>query len=360
MSDFTKGIELEIRTHRLAWYLGYFARRRIILYSDMGNPITDIDVLGIKFDSTLNPSIIIFETKSEKGYASILKVKGLLDYFEAELAYIIRPNITPDIIRFSETLKINAMHTSRLDEIEDSMNIDKNEWNFFYSLDMDYKLDHYIKLLEENKYEALTFNLNDIWIKSNSFSNTKELIELLDILYLESKKVKNQELKDAIIFLILEYISLLIIQLIKIAGILYKYPTHQRYPIFQEKLISGKLTSKEKDELLDRFYDFLTSYTKNLRKKMTLKRNDLTLLPDYTDKLYELINIYISNNIDIIKILKYIDIINSMVINKQKKDKLLIKNLAFSESDEVQLNKIIENTLMFLFKEKPNFYNDYI
>ncbi|HIH88883.1 TPA: hypothetical protein HA344_06725, partial [Candidatus Bathyarchaeota archaeon] len=83
MSDITKGVPLEIRAHRFSWHLGYVSRRRIELFSDEGNEITDIDVLGIKFDSNLKPNIILFETKSEKGYASILKIKGLLGYYNA-------------------------------------------------------------------------------------------------------------------------------------------------------------------------------------------------------------------------------------------------------------------------------------
>ena len=119
MIDASRGYDLELRAHRLAWHLGYFCRRGIVIYSDENNTITDIDVVGIRFDSFFNPEYIIIETKSEKGFASILKLRGLLELNNSQLAYIIRPNITPDIIRFAGSLGIHAIHTARLDEIEE-------------------------------------------------------------------------------------------------------------------------------------------------------------------------------------------------------------------------------------------------
>lgn len=361
MSESTKGYELEIRAHRLAWYMGYFARRRIMLFSDEGNPITDIDVIGMKFDITLNPDIILIETKSEKGFASILKVRGLFEYFASKSAYIIRPNITPDIIRFAENLQINAMHTSRLDEIEKTLGIDVNDWSFTYSKEYDYKVDQKIRLLLDKKYNNEVNILNDFWVQQNPFYSIKILIDF--IRYLENRRIKEEDkfVKNALSFLVTSNLTLFVISSLKSAGVLYKYPTHQRLNVFQEKLISGKLSYGEKEELLDKFFGFLTNYTKNLGRTMKIKRSDLTLLPDYTNELYELLNNLIDKSKYAIILPQLMDIIETYVINENRIKKTLIeKILSLTEDDYKNTVSLIDNFYKFLFKSAPDFLKSII
>jgi len=359
MSDVTSGYELERRAHRLAWTLGYFSRRQIILYSDGGNTITDIDVIGIKFDETLSPDVLLIETKSEKGFASILKLKGLLDYFTTKSAYIIRPNITPDIIRFSEKLKINALHTSRLDEIEDSLDIDSDDWNLSYSAEYDSYRDELLLLLGKLNYRNEIGLLNDFWEEQDSYSSMKILISAINFIKERYDVEKDLEIKNALAFLLSEYISLFLISVLKSAGILYKYPTHQRSRVFHEKLISGKLSFREKEDLLDKFFSFLKSYTKSLGKKMTIKREDLTLLPIYHDDLYRLINIFIdlSKHSKILPIIT--DIMSSSIIDqKELNKKYLLKHYPMTEESYDITITLLNQLVGFLFPEIPIFLKD--
>jgi len=356
MSEVTKGYELERRAHRLAWNLGYFSRRQIILYSDGGNSITDIDVIGMKFDEILSSDVLLIETKSEKGFASILKLKGLLEYFTTKSAFMIRPNITPDIIRFSEKLNINALHTSRLDEIEDSLNIDADDWSLSYSAEYDSYKDELLMLLEKAKFRDEIALLNDFWEEQDSYSSMKSLISAINFVRARYDAEKDGEIKNSLAFLLSEYISLFSVSLLKSAGILYKYPTHQRSRIFHEKLISGKLPFREKEDLLDKFFSFLKSYTKSLGKKMMVKREDLTLLPIYHDDLYSLINNFIdlSRHSRILPLIT--DIMSSCIIEqKELNKKYILKYYPMIEESYDVIIDLLNQLVGFLFPEIPVF-----
>lgn len=356
MSDVTRGYEFERRAHRLAWNLGYFSRRQVVLYSDGGNTITDIDVIGIKFDETLSSDVLLIETKSEKGFASILKLKGLLEYFTTKSAYIIRPNVTPDIIRFSEKLNINALHTSRLDEIEKSLKIDADDWRLSFSAENDSIKDELLLSLERAKYRDEIALLNDFWEEQDSFSSMKSLISAINFVGERYDVEKDERAKFYLTFLLSEYISLFSVALLKSAGILYKYPTHQRSRVFNEKLISGKLSFKEKEDLLDKFFSFLKNYTESLGKKMIVKRDDLTLLPSYHDDLYILINSFIDQS-KYSRLLPIItDIITSGVIEQKELNKeYLLKYNPMTKETYDAIIGLLNQLVGFLFPECPVF-----
>lgn len=272
--------------------------------------------------------------------------------------YIIRPNITPDIIRFSERLNINALHTSRLDEIEKSLKIDADDWSLSYSAENDSLKDELLLSLERAKFRDEIALLNDFWEEQDSFSSLKSLISAINFVGERYDVEKDVKIKSYLTFLLSEYISLFSVALLKSAGILYKYPTHQRSRVFNEKLISGKLSFREKEDLLDKFFLFLKGYTESLGKKMIIKRGDLTLLPSYHDDLYNLINSFIDRS-KYSRLLPIItDIITSGVIKQIEIDKeyLLKYHPMIEESYDVIID-MLKQLVSFLFPKIPEFLN---
>lgn len=351
----TKGIDLELRAHRLSWHLGYFPRRRIFLYSDEGNPITDIDVIGIRFDSTYSSNYLLIETKSEKGFASILKIKGLLAYYNSNTAYIIRPNITPDIMRFAESLSISAFHTSRLDEIEEELGINEEDWSYSYSPDNDYTVNHYVELLKENGYNTELDLVNLFWEERDSFSIIKKIISATSKLYVDYNK-NNGELKQALKYLNLELMVIFITSLMRCCGELYNYPTHQRKVFFLERLVSGKLSYMEKEDLMDKFYSFLKNYSKSIGVKLELKRRDLSLVPSYGNELYDLINIFIEQSKSVDKFALFLDVLLYKSLNDEKIIKKEIsKFFSIDEKIYETWKKMVNSSVLVLYGQVPDF-----
>lgn len=355
-----KGKELERRAHRLAWHLGYSARRRVFIYTDEGDHITEIDVIGIKFDDTLSPHIILFETKHERGFSSILKLRGLLDYYAAELAYIIRPNITPAIIQFAEELQIRGIHTSRLQEMEEELDIDPSDWSLSFSSDFDKKFLSMLKILRQNglKDEVLLRDL--FWVGNNPFYKIKILKETIAKLSEKREKTRKLALKNALTLLIIDLTILFSICVLQSAGILHTLPEHQRHSVFSKKLISGKLSLKEKEDLVRKTYDFLAKYTRDvLRQPLSIRKEDFSLDPSYADELYNLLSRMLKRPQTAKVVPRLFDIYLSILVQGKKPEPIDLQGFLNLSRDEFAYSlKFSRDVVQFLFENRaPIFFS---
>lgn len=291
MSIDTKGIELERRAHKLAWHMGYFARRRIKIFTTSDQIVTDIDVIGIKFDEMLSPQIAIFETKTgEGGFSSLLKLKGLLQYYQAHNAYVIRDSVTPDVIEFAEQIGINAMHTSRLDEIESELELNKNPQRLGFHSDYDAIVEIHVKVLSQNKLREYLLLKDMVWINANPVHTAGIIKEKIFEISIICNDITDPKLKSALSYIQLELLCQCGRLMLEAAGSLYTLPEHQRKSIFSIKLLTGKLTNKEKEVWLNTIYDFMTNFTtKILKEKFSLKREDFDFSPTYGSDMYEIL-----------------------------------------------------------------------
>jgi hypothetical protein len=64
----------------------------------------------------------------------------------------------------------------------------------------------------------------------------------------------------------------------------------QRKNTFLSHLISGKLSSEDKERLNQLLYDYLSRYTRKIvDKPLPINRKDFSMIPPYSDELYDLI-----------------------------------------------------------------------
>ena len=135
-------IQLEYRTTRLFYNLGYFARRRVPLKSYFfpeKSDITDIDVYGIKWDLDLAPKVVVgmcTTTKSKKHMDPanrILWLRGLKDFLGVSQTYLVMPRITPKFKTFAAINGVIPLDYERFNELEKQLNI--SDWQGFYALD---------------------------------------------------------------------------------------------------------------------------------------------------------------------------------------------------------------------------------
>jgi hypothetical protein len=292
MSASDKGILLERRTHRLAFHLGYFCRRRVNIYTSSDLPITDVDLIGIKFDDALSPQIVLFETKSsDKGFSSILKMKGMLEYYGALDAYIIRETITPDVSELAEQLGIKAMHTSRLDEIETELAIDRKSLELSFSAEFDAALSNAATLLKKNGFSKYLLLSEKVWNSTNPIHQAGVLRDNIFEISVVADGLGVPELQRALYLIMLDLLCHLARLLLSSANLMYTLPDHQRKQKFTTELVSGRLSKSEKDRLNDYFYSYISNYTRNiLKQKFELKKDDFNILPKYSDDMYSLIS----------------------------------------------------------------------
>jgi len=355
----TSGYELERRAHRLAWHLGYFARRNVFIYSDEKDQITDIDVIGIRFDDVLSSHVILIETKSEQGFSSILKLRGLLDYYASDIAYIIRPNITPAVIRFAEQLGIRAMHTSRLDEIEKELNIDPKDWSLSFSSDFDKKHEALLRISRQLGFQNEILLRDVFWIEDNPFHKVKVLKDTLSDLLLKEEEIADSHLKFASASLILDLTTLFSICLLQSAGTLYPLPQHQRKSFFLERLISGKLSSKEKEELVEATYNFLRKYARDvLHSAFAVRREDFSLTPEYAPDLYDLLMRVLKKSQNAKHLPRLFDIYSAILVLGKKLEPMDLQGFLGLSAEEFEYTlKFSRDIVSFLFDGKtPDFF----
>ena len=203
---------------------------------------------------------------------------------------------------------IRGYHLSRIDEIEDELGIDKRVWFGSFKAEVVSQVDSNTSLLRKLKGGYFNAYLN-FWNTRNSFYKMKILINILEILTDKLDKIDDEKVLKAVQWLILEYIILFSICVLEASSELYSLPSHQRKSIFLTKLISGKLSVGEKEELVNTTYKFFTEYSRSvMRRRIPLRRDDLMFAPAYYEDLYNLISNIIKNSITSRFVPRYLDL----------------------------------------------------
>ena len=354
------GLQLELRAQRLAWKLGYFARGRVKVYTPDQETLTDIDVIGIRFDRTLNSEVVVFETKHENGYSSIFKLKGFLDYFyQTRTGYIIRSSITSDVIQLAERLGIRGMSISRLSEIEKQLGIDETEWKLGYSEGTYNLVEQSVQELFKKGSGKSAYLRHHFWSGTDPFYRLKNLKEQIETHANNFHSTTDNPLRTALSWLISDLTCLFSVSLLECASLLFTSAERQRESYFSRRLISGKLSDWEKEKLLDGFYDFLVKYEGTRKKKPAIARKDLDLRPEYAEDLYDILSRIMRKPEFSLNIPRLLDTHHFLRMTSTEPSPLTIRdelNLTDEEFDYTA--KFARDILSFLFgRNVPIFYD---
>jgi len=285
------GPELERRAHRFVGAIGFTARRNIEVLTEQNVTLAELDVVGVKFDETLKPDYVLVETSGgEKNFEDLLKLNSLSAFLPRCSVYYIGGNVSTDIVRFAERLRIRAMHTSRLDELETELGVQKNAYFGSFSDSFETLTEKYSAVLYEKKHGDLLRARSSLWLETDPFFRLKRSRSILRQMAAELDKSEDQSLSQALEFLSAEFVLLYVVGILEAAGELYALPDHQREVIFKERLIAGRISVREKEELMDRFYRFLVGYTRHLQRPMKIRRGDLKLTDPDETHLYDVIS----------------------------------------------------------------------
>ncbi|HMN15236.1 MAG TPA: hypothetical protein PKD55_23195 [Bellilinea sp.] len=130
----TKGDKLEYRLMRFLFYQGYFVRRNFLLKTSLEAKLsdaTDIDVLGVNYDTQFLEYRVICECKSggkAHPIGNSLSLKTTSAILEANLAILALNSATWDIKEFGSNINIKVLTQDRLSEIEQELAIDPDAW----------------------------------------------------------------------------------------------------------------------------------------------------------------------------------------------------------------------------------------
>ena len=129
-----KDLNLKLRFKRILFQMGYYSPIEVELsqYDDAGSELkrsslTDLDVLGIKFDPALISHKVVGDCKTGKGVSDpnrLFWLRGVLDYFGANSAYYLRPRIGRQARAIAPKLGIRTVDEKDLQILEKNLDVE--------------------------------------------------------------------------------------------------------------------------------------------------------------------------------------------------------------------------------------------
>ncbi len=169
---------LKLRMRRLLFKQGYWSPMEVDLseYDEDSKrySLTDLDVLGIKYDGILNKSTIIADCKTSVKISDaerLFWLNGVKSFFSANDAYYVRTTSKKHVKYLAPKLNIKIIEAKTLDNLERSFGIEK-ELGELVDLDLYTTLRDYL-ILSKNKASLTN---NDLKLKN-------EIITYLNYLY---------------------------------------------------------------------------------------------------------------------------------------------------------------------------------
>lgn len=130
--SFDQDLYLKLRFKRILFLMGYFSPIEVELsYFAETEPkkrsgLTDLDVLGIKYDPVLTPHRVVGDCKSGKvsDPNRLFWLKGVSEYFGANLAYFLRPHINSHARAIAPKLGLRTIDEQELSNLEQNLRAD--------------------------------------------------------------------------------------------------------------------------------------------------------------------------------------------------------------------------------------------
>lgn len=127
-----KDLSLKLRFKRVLFQMGYYSPINVELSQYLGSrpkrkSLTDLDVLGFKFDPVLTPHRVVCDCKSGKDISDpnrLFWLRGVTDYFGANVAYFVRPRIGSHARAIAPKLGVRTVDEKELQTIERDLDVD--------------------------------------------------------------------------------------------------------------------------------------------------------------------------------------------------------------------------------------------
>lgn len=134
MSGTDRDLELKLRLRGILYSQGYWTPMEVELSHFDAQPrgisrlpLTDLDVLGIRFDTLFVKHSVVGDCKSGKSVSDIGRVfwlKGVMEYFGADLGYYLRPQIDAHARAVAPKLGLRTFNESEVRILEKTVHAD--------------------------------------------------------------------------------------------------------------------------------------------------------------------------------------------------------------------------------------------
>ncbi len=309
-----EGALLEYRVSRLFFRNGYFTRTSLKLKSDSYSEpvdITDIDVLGIKYDTDFTPTVMMAECKSganDKPLAQIIRLRGLIDLFNFSRGYLVKSKVSTKIKQYAIKNKITPLDYARLDELEQILDLNEHWEGSYAKCNYDRLNEYHGDSLrrQDNLKNIYWFLKIDFWSLPSHLQIKKVMNVSAELTKKCSFNAKNYEL-----WLLGESAILLSLAILNFCNELYPLTENERKIYTENKMLEGLegMTRDTQNQLIQLMQTYAQEKVKEAcGKALSLNNQDLTLpLPTYTQDLNEVTSRIISRPDIAIHIPRFLD-----------------------------------------------------
>lgn len=290
----TKDAYLKLRLSRLLWKMGYFVRRNIPVSTyTLGKrvpkriDITDIDVLGIRWDEDFTPDKIVCECKSgskAKPLDRSFWLRGVMHYFGARKGYLLvkESGMVPGNV--GAKMGVTVIDHNLLVDLEKRYEIENDYWVGSCNPEIDSKIFLYRKSLKETVRRPLNYIVYGYW-KDPEYYQIKRLITSGRDL-----SEKFQPSIDAYRWLAFESINLFAVSVLSFCSKLFVTEPQRFNEDASTELFGGFLSKIERQGIANSLFKLMKSYIESqYQDKFPLMPEHLNLNPDYFDKLVDLL-----------------------------------------------------------------------
>ena len=284
-----RDLSYKLRLKRYMWTMGYFCPLEVSLSAYVIKygkrkryDLTDIDVLGIRFDNDLQHTIIIGDCKSgsESSSNRIFWLKGVMDFFSANRGYFVKPSITNSSRQLASRLNICLLAEKNLRLLEEEMGLKSLNLSIFDSSIYEKARNLWGIALKKGEtptkaqlemkeiYQYFEYNF---WIV-DEYRNIQSIIEKMSGIPKYSFDYDIKKVK----FLVYYGTIMLSLSLLKMGGFIISRDRNNFVTQAREYLFGGSLLLKERETLF--------------KAVSEIAKEKLTLEPNYYNELLELVN----------------------------------------------------------------------
>lgn len=291
MSSTEKDLELKLRTMRYLWHTGCLVRRNVDLVEydyEKSRVYTDIDVLGIKLDESLEAYFIVCDCKSGikvKTAERLFWLSGVMSYFGASEGLFVRNQVmSTKYVELSKRLNILPISSSELSYFE---RIYKIPDMFYGPFCEEQELAEYVfSELKKHDRSVYDYILKRYW-KDHPPQQITTLVASCRRISAVHRLENYQKA-----FLLAYALSHLSLSILRLSRVVLNVPNNQKEVLAKQELLGGTMSFSERQKLLEGFYGFMTKeISERYKQKYPLSRKAFveSLSPEYSKYLADLV-----------------------------------------------------------------------
>ena len=283
-----KDAELKLRSARMFWHMGYVCPMEVAISAReirqgvlRRYDLTDVDVVGVRFDADMTSRTIIADCKSTKASPNsrVFWLRGVMDFFGAERGYLVQPAIGREARELALRLSVSLVDLDNLIKYEADKQLDKLPLKAFSIENYDKRRELWgLHLAKDQKPSPEQKKIADLYAYcsytywfNEDYRNVQQLLSAVS----DASQSLN-EFDDRPRAKVLAYTSLTLwsIALLKMCGAVIATKSDEVHNEVRRYIFGGAANASERSKLMDLFG--------------RLTKDRVALEPPYYDELLEL------------------------------------------------------------------------